>query len=410
MTISPRRWPARRHDLDLVRVVAVATVVLYHVGLLHAAYPAPIGAPVPLPGLALFMAATHPWRMPLLFLISGAVGRHLVRAGGTGTFLHRRLARLVPPLVFGLVVLMPTQYYVALSRSAPETTFWSVWTGYLNLDDWLPIPGAADLPTDLSHLWFLAYLALYAVVVGLALRLRPGAVATLSARLERIPGWLILAGPLAVLIALRCGVFPRIPEATGIYDDVYRHAVFLGLFVLGFLAASADRIWDELAARRWWTLAAALAAFAVFGTLTLTDGRGDGALAERLHPVLHAVRPVQVWMAICAALGFARRHAPRGGPVLAHLTGAVMTIYLVHPLACLLVRGVIPEAWPDAARASALVLGTFAACLAAHEVVRRVPLLRYWFGMGPEARGTAPRAAAPDRPGVPAGMPASAAG
>lgn len=377
--------PVRRHDLDCVRVIAVVSVVVYHVGIVPVSYPAPEGVPTPVPLQALFNAATHPWRMALLFLVSGVVTRHGFTATKATGFLARRLMRLVPPLVFGLGVLVPTHLYLVVAHGRPGTSYWAVWASYVGLDDLMPIRGAVDVAFELSHLWFLLYLAVYVSVVAALARRRPDLVARLSAGIGRAPGALLILGPLAFLVAMRSCLYPFFAEATGPLDDVYRHVVFFSLFAFGFLAAREERFWQALTAWRWFALALALGALAIFGSLVLTDGRGDGALAEQLHPALRAVRPFLVWGAICAALGFAHRHLRRGGPVLAYLAASVMTIYLLHPVASALGRTALAGS-PLAGVPGLLVAVTLALCLAAHEAVRRTPPLHLWFGMRGEWR------------------------
>lgn len=370
----------RRHDLDCIRVVAVVSVVIYHVGIVPVSYPAPEGAPTPVPLQALFNAATHPWRMALLFLVSGVVTRHMFEAMDAATFLGQRLVRLVPPLVFGLCVLVPTQFYVLFAHARPGISYWAVWASYVGLDDVMPVRGAVDLDFELSHLWFLLYLTVYVSVVATLARRRPDLVARLSSRIGRAPKGHLFLGPLIFLVAMRSCLFPFFADATGPLDDVYRHVVFFGLFAFGFLAAREDRFWQAMTAWRWVGLVLALGALAVFGSLTLTDGRGDGALAEQIHPFLRAVRPFLVWGAIAAALGFAHRHLRRGGPILAYLTASVMTVYLLHPLASALGSALL-DRLALAGVPGLLVAVSLAFCLGAHEAIRRTPALHLWFGM-----------------------------
>jgi len=62
----------RRHDINAVRVGALALLILYHVGMV---YLADWGFHVKSPGSAEWlqwpMVAVKRWRMPLIFLVSG---------------------------------------------------------------------------------------------------------------------------------------------------------------------------------------------------------------------------------------------------------------------------------------------------------------------------------------------------
>ena len=69
----------RRHDLDWVRVSAFALLVLYHVGMYYVTWDWHVKSPAASDTLEPFMLLSSPWRLALLFLVSGAATafRHL---------------------------------------------------------------------------------------------------------------------------------------------------------------------------------------------------------------------------------------------------------------------------------------------------------------------------------------------
>src|SRR3546814_9044855 len=65
--------------------------------------------------VAIPMYATNGWRLPLLFLVSGYASAALVsKLGGAGAFAKSRSARLLIPLAFGVVVVIPPQPWIEL--------------------------------------------------------------------------------------------------------------------------------------------------------------------------------------------------------------------------------------------------------------------------------------------------------
>ena len=59
-------------------------------------------------------------------------------------------------------------------------------------------------------------------------------------------------------------------------------------------------------------------------------------------------------------------------------------VYILHQtLIVLLSQALLPLQWRPALEAPVLVLATLALSVAGFELVRRVPLLRPWFGLGP---------------------------
>src|SRR5258708_31692514 len=57
------------------------------------------------------MLVLNPWRLALLFLVSGAATRFMLRKYAIGPLLRSRSSRLLIPLIFGMLVIVPPQAY-----------------------------------------------------------------------------------------------------------------------------------------------------------------------------------------------------------------------------------------------------------------------------------------------------------
>src|ERR1700741_3086218 len=91
--------PMRRVDLDWIRIGAFGLLILYHVGMVYVPWDfhvksTPAGKP-----LEAVMLALNPWRLALLFLVSGAATRFMAQKLAAGTLARRRGTRLLLPLV-----------------------------------------------------------------------------------------------------------------------------------------------------------------------------------------------------------------------------------------------------------------------------------------------------------------------
>jgi glucan biosynthesis protein C len=108
----------RRHDTDALRVLAFGLLILYHTGML---YVAPVadwqGMPLHSHYLATWlqypMLFVNRWRMELLFVISGLAVHFMRGKTGLAGLAWRRTLRLVLPLIFGMLLVIPIQSYVA---------------------------------------------------------------------------------------------------------------------------------------------------------------------------------------------------------------------------------------------------------------------------------------------------------
>ena len=104
--------PGRRVDLDWVRIAAFGLLILYHVGMFYVPWGWHIKSAHPVAALEPLMLALNPWRLALLFLVSGVATRFMLRKVAPGALLRFRSSRLLVPLVFGMFVIVPPQAYI----------------------------------------------------------------------------------------------------------------------------------------------------------------------------------------------------------------------------------------------------------------------------------------------------------
>jgi glucans biosynthesis protein C len=69
--------PERRLDLDWIRIIAFGFLIFYHVGMLFVPWDFHVKSAHIVPGLEPLMLTLNPWRLFLLFLVSGAATRFM---------------------------------------------------------------------------------------------------------------------------------------------------------------------------------------------------------------------------------------------------------------------------------------------------------------------------------------------
>ena len=402
----------RRHDLDWVRVLAFGLLVLYHVGMYYVTWEWHVDSPDASPALEPFMMLSSPWRLSLLFLVSGVATAFLVeklrRGSGAGAppgFLGQRSWRLLVPLVFGMLVVVPPQSYYEVVDKLPggyHDGYLAFWARYLAGDSsFCRGEDCLVLPTW-NHLWFVAYLWVYTVLAWLALRLAPRAVAGAG---ERLGAWLsrgplLLLAPALLLALARMTMIGRFGSTHALVDDWYNHVQYLAVFALGFLLARDARVWDRFAALRWPALwlwlgswLAIVAYFAAFRELEPP---------QALRLAMRATWGLNQWCAIVAVLGLARRIAPGDSPTLRYLSRAVFPVYILHQtIIVVLAWHLRPLGLQPPVEGPLLVAATFALAFAGYGLIRRIPPLRPLFGLKYRERAAAtelePTAAGPVR-------------
>ncbi|MBB4729649.1 MULTISPECIES: acyltransferase family protein [Xanthomonas] len=389
----------RRHDLDWLRVIAFGLLVLYHVGMYYVTWDWHVKSSSTHLMLEPVMLLSSPWRMSLLFLISGVATAFMLNNKPEG-LLYRRSRQLLLPLLFGMAVIVPPQSYYQVVEQLPGgyrqgylafyAKYLSAYQGFCGADG-----DCLRLPTW-NHLWFLPYLWAYTLVVWLLWRLLPAAAKVrLCAWAARpLQGWGALLVPLTLLAVARLVLVARFQQTNWLFDDWYNHAQYLLVFLIGVLIAPIASIWESLQRLRWVALLLASCSYALMihtWYFSIYDDAHPAPTALRL--LLRAVWAVEQWCAIAAILGFAYRFRHADGAVLRYLTAAVFPVYVLHQtIIVVLAHSLKPLALPQLAESATLIVATAVLCLASYEVIRKQRWLRPLFGL---PTLPAPRAAIP---------------
>ncbi len=318
----------RHYGMDWLRIGAFALLILYHIGMYFVPWHWHVKIDPTIDWVAIPMLATNGWRLALLFLVSGYASASLSgKLGGAGAFARSRSARLLIPLAFGIVFVIPPQPWIELAgQLGYRHGFLHFW-----LHDYFRF-GALDgiiLPTW-QHLWFVVYLWAYTMLAALLLALVPdetrARVADAGARLLR--GWGLLIVPILWWLAV-LRAFPHHEETHALLDDGPSHLHYMMAFAVGWLLRVRPVLFDSVA--RCWPVAAGLAVLA-FVPIAWVEWTwpGDTIAPDWVFAPYHVARQVQGWATIVALVGTADRWWNRDHPRRAMLAEAVFPFYIVH--------------------------------------------------------------------------------
>ena len=364
----------RRNDLDWIRVAAFGLLILYHVALVYAPYDWHVHSAHTFGWLHEALLITNPWRLTLLFLVSGAALRLMAARRTPQRTLRDRAERLIPPLIFGTVVLVPIQSWIeALDKGGFSGSF----------IDWLVHefgPSGLSNGVPVNHLWFIVYIAVYSLV-AVALMTRPPLMARLEGWLVRATaGWRVLIVPIAYLIVIRIVLFPLFGITNRLSWDGYNHFLSLGAFLFGFLMVRHEELWAGLERHR---RTAALIALIALPIMMAQAAHPGGATWFGIPRAI--VFGIDQWAVIAAILGYGSRYLRQAsGPALRYLVDATFTLYLAHQTVLVVAVWFIrPANLPAPLEAMALVGITFGVSLLIYEIVKRIPLIRPLWGLKP---------------------------
>jgi glucans biosynthesis protein C len=386
---------ARLYFLDWVRIIAFFILIAYHVGMYYVSWDWHVKSEAAAPSPEPFMLLSAPWRLSLLFLVSGVASSFMLARDGLKRFLRRRSVRLLVPLAFGMLVVVPPQSYLEVVEKVRYTGSYGEFmrlyvTGY---GGFCRNSSCLSMPTW-NHLWFVAYLWVYTLGLAALAALPGGRLDALAARAGRLlTGWRIVALPSAVLAAIRILLASRYPENHALVGDWFNHANYFFLFALGALLARVPQFWPRLEALRWPCLAIAAAGWTMLVVWwALPDSAVPAGQMDAWRALMRAVIATLAWCAIACACGFAHRHLRRDSTARRYLTEAVFPVYIVHQtLIVVLAHALKPVHLAPGVEALVLGVMTTAGSFGTFELVRRTPVLRPLFGLAPRKTHSAAR-------------------
>ena len=229
----------RRVDLDWVRILAFGLLIFYHVGMLYVSWGFHIKSEHRLTWLEPVMLVLNPWRLSLLFLVSGVASRFMLGKVGLAAFARARSTRLLIPLIFGMLVIVPPQSYLQIVESVGYPAGFADFYMHHYLAFGAQFcPNPCIVQPTWNHLWFVVYLWVYTAALVGVLSLFPTAAEWLGDRLAvALAGpWLLLL-PCLLFVTWRLFLSPIFPSTHAVFGDWYNHADHATAFLIGFLLA-----------------------------------------------------------------------------------------------------------------------------------------------------------------------------
>jgi peptidoglycan/LPS O-acetylase OafA/YrhL len=343
---------SRRYDIDWLRIIAIALLIVYHIGIGFQPWGVLIGFiqnEESLTSIWPVMAMLNIWRIPLLFFVSGMGVCFAMRKRSWEQLLGERTRRILLPLIFGSVLIVPVHLLI--------------WQQYYNQDfSYQPSTG---------HLWFLANIFIYVLILlPLFSYLKKHEDAGISRRIKK--AFSTPVGLLLILLFFIIEVLIINPESFETYFDNI-HGFILGFlaFLFGFLIVfTGNDTWNIL--KKWKLLFLAISLILYLCRWLVFDFS---------PPIL--LYPIESNSWIFAAFGFAYQYLNKPSKALGYLSQAAYPVYIIHMIFIYLGSFLLfPLNIHEWIKLFILILFTFLACFLAYEfLIKRVKLFRPLFGL-----------------------------
>lgn len=308
-----------------------------------------------------FVFLTAYWFMPLMFVIAGISAYYALRKRTPGQYVGERFSRLAVPFLFGILLIVPIQGYLALVQQYGYTG------GYLAFlpsyfTDFSDLTGYSGSFTP-GHLWFLLYL--FVISVGLLPILK---------RIRRKDGQRPLNPvmlPLAFVLLAVASVLPGIGGKNPFY--------FAAFFLLGYWLAHRN-LMDTLRNYRIRFFIGAVFAGASFVIVGSLFHFASGYTWQA--GVVALLRELAAWLMILALIGVAQAYCNKPGKILAYCNSASFPVYILHQSVMMAVAFyVVPLPLPAWAKFLLIALISLLLSLIGYEAFRRFKATRFLLGM-----------------------------
>lgn len=318
-----------------------------------------------LPGVTTFLAICKPWRMELIFLVSGTALSYSLDRRGPLAFALQSCRRLLPPLMVGVILLIPPVFFFeSIATDAPAALIAAYESGIARL-------AGGDLTWYIF--WYLGYLLAFSIGLSLiwpTIRAAVNRIRVLELGSTGVTfAFLLILG--LPFVAIEIVLAPLFPIRRNFVSDIASVASFGCIFMYGLSIFRNSNLLGHLARLlpAWAVLAITITVLAL-----VYDGT-DRTVADML-------RGAQIWLTVCALVSVAARYFNWKSNRVVWFNSIVFPFYLLHQVAiltCAYALSTFLSGWP-------LLLATgAAACIVSiaisSYVIKPVKLLHIWFGI-----------------------------
>lgn len=362
----------RRYDIDWWRVIAILAVYLHHICMPFNGDGYHIMNAESSKALDDIMVFFEQIRLPLLFLISGTGTVFAFSKRNWWQFIKERSYRLLIPLAFGVLVIVPPQtYFEHIEEFSSYGHFLTQLISYL----------------EVNHLWFienLFYISIVSIPLVLFLRSEQSVkfrrtIGSWSSSLYGIFLWVV---PLILIKVVSKIYFPEDSKCITNLSSTLFYGFF---FVAGIVFATTPRLWDLLKRYRKTNLYFAVtAALFFYGYYYLPDAIASAYLGIGARwAIWHGISALVSWSAITMLLGYGQIWFNTPSKILERANEAIYPFYVLHQtVIVILVYYIVKLDASIGIKIGLLLLSSFPATMLIYEfLIRPFRVTRILFGM-----------------------------
>ncbi|MEI6190562.1 MAG: acyltransferase family protein [Chitinophagia bacterium] len=271
------------------------------------------------------------FRMPLLFFISGAVSYYMLKKYDGRYFIAQRWKRLMIPLLFGMLVIVPPQIYLERVSQGYTGSFWQF---YPSIFEGKPYPQGN---TSWHHLWFILYLFIYDLIsVPLFKWLLFGKGKIFA---ETKLAWLAKGKRIYLLMipSMICfsALILRFPSIQNLISDWAMFIYYYLFVVLGYLVMCNLQLVDSMVRNRRFSVLLAFGSIILinyfrWNDLTLEKMLGSNWQQSPLTYVYLCIYPLIAWSWVLMLVGYAKKYIDKPHRIHGYVNQAIYPFFILH--------------------------------------------------------------------------------
>lgn len=352
----------RKHYIDNLRIICILLLFPFHSAMCFNAFgDAFYVTGEPNKALSMIVVGVYPWWMSLLFALAGISTVYALKKRSAGEYAKERVLRLLVPLVFGLLLIIPLQGYIGdVWNCAYSGGYFEHYIKFFtNLTDFSGNDGCFTP----GNLWFILYLLVISIITL--------PITSRYAKLEKKPDFgqtnifgIIIGG---YLIVCALSLVGEIGDK-GVGD-------FGACFLLGFFILSNDDVQKKL---QKYALPFGIAwALLILIRCTLwgLEIQLDDLIWDLEYKALE-------WIGILAAVGIGGRFLDFDSGFTRYFAPAAFPLYVLHQTVLVVLAFVlVPLIKNTFLTFTAIMLLSFIITTALYELCRRFAVTRFILGI-----------------------------
>lgn len=361
----------RRYDLDWMRIFGILMLFPFHSARVFDYWePNYVQNSQLSDGLSMFIFLAAYWFMPMMFFVAGASSWHALKKRTGGQYIKERVWRLLIPLIFGILIVVPPQgYFAQLHHNNFSGSFMDFIRVYFT--DFSDLSGYFGTCTP-AHLWFILYLFIISlcalpIMKSIKKRYEQSGDSRSCGFINSI--WFL------ILLFIPTTLAEALPDIAG-KNPFY----FLFIFIIGYTIAMKENIQQNINKIRFKVLIFLVVYLPVYSYLFL--GNSDAPDYSAMNILLTFMRNLLMWTTLIVIIGYANKFLNFGGKLLKYANNAAFPVYVLHQTVLIGVSYYIVQLQIMLfIKFMLIVVITFVLCIAIYEIAKRFKATRFILGI-----------------------------